>query len=490
MSNQFQRDTVRENLSRLRSKFEEWISLPDYDVIDFLCAVVIANRTKDIPIWVFLVAPPSSGKTELLMSFKDVPEAITISKFTPRTLLSGYGGEESSLLKRMDKDGKTLMVFKDFTTVLEMDHNARAEIISQLREVADGRLDVQTGGPKGNISWEGHVGMLAGVTGAIDMAYAIKNSLGSRFFYYRLPIQDHMISSRRALLNSGLNHDMKNQLRGAVSEFFSTSTFENALDVPISDELSQKIANMAVYVAHVRCDVARDGYTRIIQVMPEPEGSPRLMQQFIVMAKALASVRGKEAVTEDELRVVAKIANDTAPRRRTIALKHLYGLLQVESERTRDIAVACETPTNTMKETLEDLCLVGCVDKTLEDGGEDGNAFAGSRDSTPYLWKIKSGFREIIAESGIFGGTVGPTVNGGVPTPVPGDLPGSTESAGPTARGADTTTGGGTDGVVANAEPVQPLRPEQPVLEQQHAPEPRRRSHGNFDDLVNDEVPF
>ena len=55
------------------------------------------------------------------------------------------------------------MVIKEFTTVLSMKHEVRAEELSQLREVYDGKYSKSFGTGK-TISWEGHVGLVGACT--------------------------------------------------------------------------------------------------------------------------------------------------------------------------------------------------------------------------------------------------------------------------------------------------------------------------------------
>ena len=56
-----------------------------------------------------------------------------------------------------------VVAFKDLTTVLSMHHEARSQIISQLREVADGRTEKAFGNGL-YLEWEGKLGLVAGVT--------------------------------------------------------------------------------------------------------------------------------------------------------------------------------------------------------------------------------------------------------------------------------------------------------------------------------------
>src|SRR5713226_3493981 len=103
---------TREELYRI---FGGWLSLPTPEALDIVLAVVLANRCSTDPLWMFLVAPPSSAKTELLRALGDVSDTYPLSNLTASTFASGFQNpSKTSLLPKIT--GK-LLVLKDFTTV-------------------------------------------------------------------------------------------------------------------------------------------------------------------------------------------------------------------------------------------------------------------------------------------------------------------------------------------------------------------------------------
>lgn len=46
--------------------FQRWLHLPDPGSLYVTLAAVVANRTAGDPVWLLLVGPPGSGKTEVL----------------------------------------------------------------------------------------------------------------------------------------------------------------------------------------------------------------------------------------------------------------------------------------------------------------------------------------------------------------------------------------------------------------------------------------
>ena len=94
------------SLSDVHAAFAHWLELPPADQgpphesVDVALATVIANRMDGDPLWMFLVAPPSGGKTEVIRSLDDVADVYPLSSLTAQTFASGFErkGAETSLL--------------------------------------------------------------------------------------------------------------------------------------------------------------------------------------------------------------------------------------------------------------------------------------------------------------------------------------------------------------------------------------------------------
>src|SRR5207249_701987 len=148
------------------------------------------------PAWLFVVAPPGTGKTTIsIMGASQLSEVTMLSDFTENTFLSGfYQQKEAGLLERLGKTeiigkrytttGDGIFLAKDFTTVLSMHREKRAKILAQLREIHDGlfKRDFGTGETK---IWRGRVTIVAAVTPMLDRHYSIFSTLGERFLQVR-----------------------------------------------------------------------------------------------------------------------------------------------------------------------------------------------------------------------------------------------------------------------------------------------------------------
>jgi hypothetical protein len=250
-------------LGELQGTFRKHLHLPETTSVDFVAAVMIANRIPNAdPVWGMVVGPSGGGKTEAVQSVGDLPEVHALSSLTSKTLLSGKQrkGMPSSLLHRMSNAKESMLVLKDFTTILSMRSEERAEILAQLREVYDGRLARETG-MGDRLEWEGHVGFLAGVTPAIDLHHAVIGVLGERFLYLRLPEVDAKQIAGRAV-DEDRDADMRVEFRAAVRKFVEGVPIDNVPEM--SPAVRAGIITLATRTAWVRSPVPRDPYTRDI----------------------------------------------------------------------------------------------------------------------------------------------------------------------------------------------------------------------------------
>ena len=80
---------TRPDLASVVDLFQRTMWLPDPGVVHLVLGTVAANRLPGDPLWLLLVGPPSSGKTEILGSLCELAEVHPVSTFTEAGLLSG-----------------------------------------------------------------------------------------------------------------------------------------------------------------------------------------------------------------------------------------------------------------------------------------------------------------------------------------------------------------------------------------------------------------
>ncbi|MGE5446709.1 MAG: hypothetical protein ACM3SR_19275 [Ignavibacteriales bacterium] len=375
----------------MKEVFKKWLFLKDVNLIDVALAVVVSNYFLDAdPLWLLIVSPPSGAKTELLRSLDGCKDVYFLSNLTKATLVSGQKGTtEASLLPKLSNN---ILVMKDFTTVLEMRNDDKAEILAQLREIYDGKYEKAFGTGK-VFNWKGHVGFLAGVTPAIDDSILVKQVLGERFILYRTIHDDRKSMTRQALRNTGKEKEMRSELNEIMGSFLSQfQKIERLPECP--EQIEEKIIYLADTTALARSSVPRKGTgDKMIKYVPDPELPPRLAKQFKLLACGLTLVRDKIQVTEDEYQVLKKIALDTIPNHRKVAIK---ALLIDEWLKTREVADKIRYPVTTTRIILEDLHVLRIAERRFKGGME----LSETSQNTPYEWTINFDFHDNLAGAG------------------------------------------------------------------------------------------
>ncbi len=322
-----------------------------------VCLATVA--TSEIPgdaLWVFIVGPPSSAKTEVLRPFMvgppfERPEhpalpTYSLSSLSNHALVSGLKGGKSLL---PELNNKTLIV-KDFTTVMEMSRDKRDEILGDLRDAYDGTYG-KAFGTIGTLTFESHFNFLAAVTNAIEKTYTVMSVLGQRFLMVRTSFQAEFETDAERDIEV-FRSDFKRMAHAAV---------ESVKDGPLPDcpkPLIGEITSYAKEVSALRTHVSRDGYQRHVTSIPEPEGPMRLSNQLLKLVRGAAKVIGKQEVTSEELALARRVARDTVPSiRRTILGEILRGNETVEG---LEDALGLSRPT--IELILEDLAVLGAID--------------------------------------------------------------------------------------------------------------------------------
>ena len=174
-------------LADVEQTFARWI--PDDDPLPTraVLATYVANlKLEGDSVWLMLVGGSGVGKTERISPLAGMPEVVMESSITgPAALLSGTARKERSkdstggLLRKIPANGG-LLVLKDFTSILDMHRESRAEVLAAFREIHDGRWDRSVGAEGGRtLTWIGHLGLVAGCNGngATGAATSIRRGL-------------------------------------------------------------------------------------------------------------------------------------------------------------------------------------------------------------------------------------------------------------------------------------------------------------------------
>jgi hypothetical protein len=361
-----QRQTAR-TLPEVESTFARYIRDEDPIPTRVVLATYVANRwLEGDPVWTLLVGGSGIGKTERLMPLSVMPDVVLESSITgPAALLSGTGKKERAKdatggLLRKFRNGTGVLLLKDFTSIIEMHRDARAEVLAALREVYEGRWDRSIGADGGRtLTWTGRLGLIAGCTTAIDSAHGVVSVMGTRFLYVRLHAGDEEIAGA-AFDHAGDECPMRTELRTAV---------KGLLDHPLGrpydkSEIRAPIIALASYVARARSPVDRDQRGEIRLVM-DPEAPTRLVKMLAQLWRA-SGVIGLDQ--PNAWAMVRRVGMDSIPKLRRAVLDCLAGSLTTMT--TTDVAEAVEHPQQTTRRTLEDLTAHRVVIRTPGGSGK------------------------------------------------------------------------------------------------------------------------
>lgn len=344
-----------------------YLHLDDQGGVEIALATVVANTIDGESLWVLIVNPSSSAKTELVQMFAQVDICEWLAELTENTLLSGFRDDSSpsrrnSLLHRLTdpalRDGRPpirIFLIQDFTGLITSRRERRDAIFGQLRQVYDGRL-VKSTGMGEDLLWEGYLGLLGAVTPIYDEVAELNSTLGERFVLYRPARFDIEEEARQAVGRNGMGW------RDKIAKLAITCVEEGKeliKIVKIPPKARERLIDLAQFIAIARTAVPREGYQKVVKSIPQPEGPSRLVQQLKKLLQGLVAVRGRITPTEKEFLLLAKVARDTIPKIRLTIIEAL-----AEGEKTKsDLVEYTDLPQPTIHYLLEDLKMLKVVAK-------------------------------------------------------------------------------------------------------------------------------
>jgi hypothetical protein len=361
-------------IDQVLNVFDRWLILRDTAPIYAVLGTVAANLLEGDPVWLGLIGPPSSAKTEILNSTLMLPNVVQAATLTPAGCLSGTPKKQhdksakGGLLRQIGEFG--IIVLKDFGSVLSMRAEGKAETLAALREIYDGSWTRHLGSDGGRtLTWQGKVGLLFGATGVIDAHYSVIGAMGDRFLLSRLaPMSKGQFA--RALQHQGAaTKQMRTELAEAVAHLFAGQRPEPRA---ISREETDRIDRIISLVVLLRGAVERDRNSREVDAVLGAEGTARI---GLALERLLAGLDTLGVDRETALGVVEAVAMDSVPPLRRRAYEYLCNaktLIGFDTKSTADVARALDLPTNTVRRALEDLAAYRLVSR--EAGRGEKNA--------------------------------------------------------------------------------------------------------------------
>lgn len=354
------------DFAELKKVFEKWMLIPDPHLIKYVMACYCANELSQRPVWSIIVAPSGGGKTEILNALLSLPKIYPLSTVTPNTFLSGMpGGRDASLLPKVN--GKMLL-FKDWTVVLAMQKDARAEIFGQFRDIYDGAMTKVYGNGQAR-TWTGKVSILAASTEAVDMSQQQYTHLGERFVFYRPLMPGRKEVAFRSLENSSHQDEMTKALQNAVYAFIKGIDFTKYETLPeLPKEVQHELVLLAEFVTKARSGVIRDfGFKKDVLFVPTPEMPTRVLQQVSLIGQG-AMIANGGTVDDSDVAMLYKTMIDSVPRTNWMVIREMA---MGDGQTTSAIATALGYPTDTIRTYLENQALLKVCTRIKAEGKGD-----------------------------------------------------------------------------------------------------------------------
>jgi hypothetical protein len=365
--------------------FSKWLHIDDTAPIIATAATVVTNLAEGDPVWLLIVGPPSCGKTEILSSLLDLPCIVPAATITEASLLSGTSQRDRAkdatggLMRQIGDLG--ILLCKDFTSVLSQNYDVAKRATGALREIYDGRWDRPVGVDGARVlHWKGKCGFIAGVTPSYDKYSVIVNALGDRYMLLRIPPIDPDKQARAARAQVKHGKQMRAELAAAMTGLIAGADWSRVHE--LDDESGTRLERLAIYTARARTGVERNGYTKDLEVIPEPEGPARLVKAMCQLYDALVAL-GVD--TETRWDILTRIAIDCTPAIRMPLIR----VLTDEDQRTTDIAERVGMITKTATIHLDDLALIGMADRRKESAATNSSHLWRASDWLQKHWPQK-----------------------------------------------------------------------------------------------------
>ncbi len=316
-------------LAEVDETFRHYFHLPDLAPLHLTLATVVANYLDEDPVWLVLVAPPSSAKTELVSALGDLDDAFLRSTTTIPGLAcynaqSGKGGLLHRFRQRGNDERFGIIAIKEMGTMLAQagEDRDRVNTFDALREVYDGRWSRELGTAGGvEIPWTGRAGLVAACTEVIDDYASVLASMGDRFLLYRFPAatrEDRYAMCQR-IVERGDPAAMRQRLAELVATFLAPHVDRGGL-ADLDDDANGLLAELAEVTSRARTHMKAEPRSNKVLRRPDPENPGRLFSVLRGLLRGLLLIGVEE---HEAWRHVVDCAFSSLPKQRCAVMDRL-----------------------------------------------------------------------------------------------------------------------------------------------------------------------
>jgi hypothetical protein len=342
-------------------------------ILEVILATYISKEIeKKNPIWLLLVGNPSSLKTELASLLRWAPETYMLDVMTSNPFISGLSKKEKpqDLLPLLDKQ---CFIVKDYTSFFGRSEETVKQLLSDLVSIYDGEFSKHSGarGTVRHQSLFSHIGCIT--PEGLKMRQRYMNMVGARFLTLRVP--ELTDEQKEQCFKIAWAEDLKERsvdaAKAAISlvQSISNSIRKSGIHLaPIEESLRSELNLLAQLTARARGIVHssaasfRDesGKEIIYNEVSDPqiEEPFRALHQFRTLARSLAILRGKEAVTMQEVKTVHIVALSSMPVHRAEVLAVFKNRERLSAKEASDFL---NRPPKTVRRHFDELYHLGLL---------------------------------------------------------------------------------------------------------------------------------
>lgn len=365
----------RKTLLQIESKVSQLLTLSDYLPVRVALATYGANFLNQVPLWMMMVAPPSSGKTEILGSMYKLPFTEVMSDLTKASLMPGTSKKETTkdatggLLLKLGDFG--FLIFKDMTSLLSKNKDAASELFAAFREIYDGDFTRHFGTDGGKQEeWHGRIGLLAAVTSEIEKFRSAFSAMGDRFLTVRVynSLDLRMEQARAALRHSGTERRIRQELQALTGDLYLGLKPDTDLGISSLGYIHDYIVPLAAFVAACRTPVERNGYSRDTEFIHSTEGYARLAKQLYGLFCGCIAIG---CSLSEAWFITLRVGLDTIPEQRSKVLEDVISNERYTGEgvfTVKQLRSTTRLPQSTIKRIIEELYSVNVLDCSFGTG--------------------------------------------------------------------------------------------------------------------------
>lgn len=340
-------------------------------------SVIAQLLIEDIknPFALVYVDVPSSGKTIALNFFSTIKELVlTLDNITPASFVSQAANVKKKQLQEIDllpKIRYKTLVIRDLAPIFAGNEDKVRGIFGILVRVLDGEGLENTGGVHGIRSYTGeYLFMLLGASTPIrSRIWNIMGNLGSRIFFLNI---DGAEDTEEDLLKQ-LGGDLKDKeciCRDVTKEMIRTlwSKYPKGVfwgkekDDIDAKKISVRFSNILAKLRGA-INVSKDEFSlskKYNHSQPVIEKAKRINMQLYNLARGHALLYNRTYIEKNDLTIVAKIAIDSAPPKRSKIFRHL--ILNDGSLTTNQIMKILDVSRPIALKAMQELVILKIVD--------------------------------------------------------------------------------------------------------------------------------